>query len=80
MNYSNKRGIISACINCSLRVKYTFCRWEAFIGDMGNKRVVILDIINKKFSTYRQFDQPVWQYRQNGTQELFRLQDGLYEE
>lgn len=50
----------------------------AFISDMGNRRIVILNTTSKHFGTYCNFDQPVWQYRRFKNHELVRLQDGLY--
>ena len=49
-----------------------------FISDMGNRRIVILDIHKKSFGTYRNFDQQVWQYRRFKNREIVRLQDGIY--
>lgn len=51
----------------------------AFVSDMGNKRVVTINLLTKELSTYRQFDQPTWQYRRTKNKEIVRLQDGLYE-
>lgn len=51
---------------------------DAFISDMGNERLVLLDTCTKRFNTYRTFTQPVWQYRRFKQQELVHLQDGFY--
>lgn len=52
---------------------------HAFISDMGNQRIVVLDTNTKSIGTFRQFDQPTWQYKRNGETELVSLQDGLYQ-
>jgi hypothetical protein len=51
---------------------------HAFISDMGNQRLVLLDTRTKYFATYRTFEQRVWQYRQFNGHELVRLHDGIY--
>ncbi|GAA3971558.1 hypothetical protein [Hymenobacter antarcticus] len=51
---------------------------HAFISDMGNQRLVVLNTRTKVLGTYRTFEQPVWQYRQFQGQELVRLDDGIY--
>lgn len=51
---------------------------HAFISDMGNQRLVLLNTRTKIFGTYYIFEQPVWQYRQLQGQELVRLDDGIY--
>ncbi len=50
----------------------------AFISDMGNYRIVLLDTNKKSFGTYRTFEQPVWQYRRFKDKEIVRLSDGIY--
>jgi WD40 repeat protein len=50
----------------------------AFISDMGNYRIVILDLNKKSFGTYRNFNQRVWQYRRFKNREIVRLEDGIY--
>ena len=51
---------------------------HAFISDMGHYRLVLLNTRTKRFSTYRTFEQPVWQYRRFQQHELVRLDDGIY--
>lgn len=51
---------------------------QAFISDMGNQRLVLLDTSTKSFSTYCTFEQPVWQYRRFQNYEVVRLGDGIY--
>lgn len=50
----------------------------AFISDMGHTRVVRLNTRTKQGSTYRTFEQRVWQYRRFQQHELVRLDDGIY--
>ena len=45
---------------------------------MGRQRVVCLHTRTHQFSTYRTFEQPVWQYRRFQQRELVRLDDGVY--
>jgi hypothetical protein len=52
---------------------------HAFVSDMGNQRIVTVNLRTKELLTYRQFDKPTWQYRRTINKEIVRLQDGLYE-
>ena len=52
---------------------------DLYISEMGNRRILKLDIKNKKQSEYIKFEELVWSFLKNEFAEIVCLDSGIYE-
>lgn len=50
-----------------------------FISEMGNKRVLKIDLNSKEKSVYLDFEEPIWDFQKNELAEIVLLDSGVYQ-